>query len=151
MRCLGHFLARLSWCPLLSASWAPIHAICACNNAAPPAPTKIKIICPSHTIILWTLFDDAMVYSKGKLNRNPGLFYKADKNPKYQRMTSGGARGAQALPFFRATNKSAFSTNTQPRFATVLLDSVLGPPRLAHHTWSCPCISEVPKQLTRRG
>ena len=73
-----------------------------------------------------------MVYSKGKLNRNPGLFYKADKNPKYQRMTSGGARGAQALPFFRATNKSAFST--QSRFAPVVLNDVLGPPRLARYT-----------------
>ena len=30
--------------------------------------------------------------------------------------------------------KSAFSTNAQLRFASVVLDSVLGPPRLARHT-----------------
>ena len=30
--------------------------------------------------------------------------------------------------------KSAFSTNAQSRFASVVVDSVLGPPRLARHT-----------------
>ena len=30
--------------------------------------------------------------------------------------------------------KSAFSTNAQSRFASVLFDRVLGPPRLARHT-----------------
>ena len=30
--------------------------------------------------------------------------------------------------------KSAFSTNTQSRFASVVVDGVLGPPRLARHT-----------------
>ena len=56
-----------------------------------------------------------------------------------------GARGltgrAQALQFF-GTVTNAFSTNTQLRFASVVLDSVLGPPRLARHTLRCPCFSE---------
>ena len=30
--------------------------------------------------------------------------------------------------------KSAFSTNAQSRFASVVVDGVLGPPRLARHT-----------------
>ena len=38
---------------------------------------------------------------------------------------------------------SAFSTNAQSRFASVVVDSVLGPPRLVCHTWQCPCISAV--------
>ena len=37
----------------------------------------------------------------------------------------GGARGALALPIFGATKTSAFSTNAQSRFASVVLDSVL--------------------------
>ena len=41
--------------------------------------------------------------------------------------------------------KSAFSTNAQSRFASVVVDGVLGPPRLARHTWRCPCISVVPE------
>ena len=41
--------------------------------------------------------------------------------------------------------KCAFSTNAQPRFASVVVDSVLGPPRLARHTYRCPCISVVPE------
>ena len=34
----------------------------------------------------------------------------------------------------RIGEKSAFSTNAQSRFASVVVDGVLGPPRLAHHT-----------------
>ena len=30
-------------------------------------------------------------------------------------------------------------------FASVVVDGVLGPPRLARHTCLCPCISVVPK------
>ena len=41
--------------------------------------------------------------------------------------------------------KSAFATNAQSRFASVVVDGVLGPPRLACHTWRCPCISVVPE------
>ena len=36
-------------------------------------------------------------------------------------------------------------TNTQSRFASVVVDGVLGPPRMARHTWRCPCISVVPE------
>ena len=43
--------------------------------------------------------------------------------------------------------KSVFSTNTQSRFASVAIDGVLGPPRLARHTSWCPCISVVPYAL----
>ena len=32
-------------------------------------------------------------------------------------------------------------TNAQTRFAIAVLVGVLGPPRLAHHTRWCPCIS----------
>ena len=42
--------------------------------------------------------------------------------------------------------KSAFSTNAQSRFTSVVVvDGVLGPPRLARHTWWCPCISVIPE------
>ena len=40
---------------------------------------------------------------------------------------------------------SAFSTNAQSRFASVVVDGVLGPPRLAQHTCRYPCISVVPE------
>ena len=40
---------------------------------------------------------------------------------------------------------SAFSTNAQSRFASVVVDGVLGPLRLARHTLRCPCISVVPE------
>ena len=43
---------------------------------------------------------------------------------------SGWARGAQALPIFRATKTNVFSTNAQSRFVSAVFDSVLGPPRL---------------------
>ena len=33
--------------------------------------------------------------------------------------------------------------NTQSRFASVVLDTVLGPPHQAQHTWGCPCFSVV--------
>ena len=46
----------------------------------------------------------------------------------------GGQRGALVLPIFRATIKSTFSTNAQSKFAPVVLDDVLGPPRLVCHT-----------------
>ena len=60
-------------------------------------------------------------------------------------------RGARALSIFRATNKSAFSTSAQSRFASIVLDGVLGPLHLASNTWRWPCISVAPKQRTRRG
>ena len=47
---------------------------------------------------------------------------------------SGGARGAWAHPVSGTTKTNAFSTNAQSRFASVILDSVLGPPRLMRHT-----------------
>ena len=33
------------------------------------------------------------------------------------------------------------------RFESAVLDSVLGPARLARHTWQCPCFSVVPKAM----
>ena len=41
--------------------------------------------------------------------------------------------------------KSAFSTNTQSRLASIVVDGVLGPLRLTRHTWWCCCISVVPE------
>ena len=40
---------------------------------------------------------------------------------------------------------SEFLVNTQLRFASVVLDSVLGPQRLVGHTWLCACISVAPE------
>ena len=42
----------------------------------------------------------------------------------------GGGQGAWALPIFGATKPSVFSTNIQSRFVSVVLDAVLGLPRL---------------------
>ena len=41
--------------------------------------------------------------------------------------------------------KCIFNKNAQSRFASVVVDSVLAPPRVALHTWLCPCISVVPE------
>ena len=43
-------------------------------------------------------------------------------------------QGGEWLPIFRATNKSAFITNAQSRFAPVVHVNILGPLRLARHT-----------------
>ena len=43
--------------------------------------------------------------------------------------------------------KSASSTNAHSRFASVVVDGVLGPPRLGRHTLRCPCISVVPEAM----
>ena len=53
-----------------------------------------------------------------------------------------GARGGHLT--FGSTKRSAISTNALSRFASVVVDCVLGPPRLAQHTCWCPCISVVP-------
>ena len=60
---------------------------------------------------------------------------------------AGMAKGGQASPIFRTMKTSAFSTNAQSRFASAVLSGVLGPPRLARHTWRCPCISVVPEAM----
>ena len=44
------------------------------------------------------------------------------------------AKGCQRLPNFGNNEKSVFLTNAKSRIASVVLDSVLGPLRLAHHT-----------------
>ena len=45
-----------------------------------------------------------------------------------------GSREARALPIVGTTKRSGFSTNAQSKFTSVVLDGVLGPPRLARHT-----------------
>ena len=46
-----------------------------------------------------------------------------------------GLRGAIGTPPIFGTSKtSAFSTNAKSRFASVVFDGVLGPPRLGQHT-----------------
>ena len=53
----------------------------------------------------------------------------------HNQLLSGGQTGGPGpFPIFRTTNESVFSTNAQSRFASVVLDGVLGPPRLARHT-----------------
>ena len=49
-------------------------------------------------------------------------------------VVKGGPRGTQALPNFGTSKRSAFSTNTQSRFVSFVLDGVLRPLRLARHT-----------------
>ena len=44
-----------------------------------------------------------------------------------------GAKGGPGLPIFATTSISAFSINAQLRFASVVLDGVLGHSHLAHH------------------
>ena len=46
-----------------------------------------------------------------------------------------------------SVKKSAFSSNAQSRFASVVVDGVLVPPRLARHTLQFPCISAVPEAM----
>ena len=48
-----------------------------------------------------------------------------------------GSRGSKALPIFGTRKTSAFSTNAQSRFVSMVLDirDVLGHLRLARHTW----------------
>ena len=46
----------------------------------------------------------------------------------------GAPRGPRALPTFGTIKTSAFSTNAQSRFASVVLDAVLGHLRLALYT-----------------
>ena len=41
--------------------------------------------------------------------------------------------------------KCVFNKRTMSRFASAVVDGVLGPPRIARHTWRCPCISVVPE------
>ena len=43
-------------------------------------------------------------------------------------------QGVRALSIFGLIKTSLFSTNAQSRFASVVLDSALGPPRLAQHS-----------------
>ena len=45
-----------------------------------------------------------------------------------------------------AVNKCVFYKRTS-RFASGVVDGVLGPPHLARHTWRCPCISVVPEAM----
>ena len=45
-----------------------------------------------------------------------------------------GPRRPRLTPSFGTMKTSAFSTNAQSRFASVVVDGVLGPPRLACHT-----------------
>ena len=48
-----------------------------------------------------------------------------------------------ALSMFGTIKTGAVSTNAQSRFASVVVEGVLGPPRLVRHTWRCPCFSVV--------
>ena len=57
--------------------------------------------------------------------------------------TSGGAKGGTGLSIFQTMKTSVFLANAQSRFASVILNRVLGPPRLARHTCGCTCISVV--------
>ena len=52
-----------------------------------------------------------------------------------------GARGGH--PIFGTTKRIANLTNAQSRFASVVVDAVLGHQRLAQHIRRCPCISVV--------
>ena len=47
--------------------------------------------------------------------------------------------------------EKVLSTNTQSRLASVVLDSVQQPPRLARQSWLCLFSSEVPEATYIRG
>ena len=57
------------------------------------------------------------------------------------------AKGVQALQMFEIMEISAFSTNALSRFAIVIVDGVLGHPRLAQHTLRCSCTSSVLEEM----
>ena len=54
---------------------------------------------------------------------------------KIKGVRKGRAKGAWALPIFGTKTNAYFFTNVQSRFALIVLDSVLGPQRLAQHPW----------------
>ena len=88
--------------------------------------------------ITWPLFL-AVMHGKVATGSKQGMYYWARGGCK------GGAKGALAPSMFGTTRTSAFSTNTQWKFVSVVLDAVLGPPHLAWHTWWCPWLSVVPE------
>ena len=45
-----------------------------------------------------------------------------------------GGKGDPGPLIFGTMKTGAFSTNAQSKFASIVLDGVLGPPRLAQHT-----------------
>ena len=51
---------------------------------------------------------------------------------------------AWAPQIFGSAKSSEFSANAHSRLVSIVLDGVLGPPRLVLQTWWCPCISAVP-------
>ena len=57
--------------------------------------------------------------------------------------TEHGGRKRGLYQFLEHLKNCVF--NAQSRFASDDLDGVLGPPRLAQHSWRCPCISVVPE------
>ena len=71
--------------------------------------------------------DQAESSSEDEDSTDPGKSHKP--------LTQGGRQGgARAFPIFEASKTSAFSTNAQSRFASVVFDGVLGRLRLAQHT-----------------
>ena len=54
-----------------------------------------------------------------------------------------GPRGAQPPHFFGWMKTNLLFINTPSRFMSGVLDSVLGPPCLARHTWMWPCFFVV--------
>ena len=114
-------------------------------------------ICSADGEFVVTTFTKAEVNQDGVVKWNPPAIFKSsceidveyfpfDEQECYLKFGSWSfdgylvrrirtiAGGARALPIFGATKTSAFSTSAQSRFASVVLDGVLGPPRLVRHT-----------------
>ena len=67
------------------------------------------------------------------INMTENIAHARNKRKLGQGVLKGG-EGGTISPIFGTTKRSVFSTNAQSRFASFVLDTVLGPPRLALHT-----------------
>ena len=57
----------------------------------------------------------------------------------------GVVKGGKRRGTFGTMKTRGFSTSALSRFASFVIDGVLGPPCLVWHTWRRPCISVVPE------
>ena len=103
-----------------------------------PSQTDSKL-CLSKSQLRFLFFTDMTSFSSGNIgdDSQEGDVDNDQVRPLTQFYLSF------VLPVSGTVKASVFSTNTQSRFASIVLDSVLGPPCLAQNTWRCPFISVV--------
>ena len=56
---------------------------------------------------------------------------------------SGGCKAPPPLNFWNNAKKCIFHNRAESRFMSLILDAILGPPRLARRTLRCPCFFGV--------